>query len=58
MSCLTKRDAHMKVVRMTEAGRHILEAARKSERKGLQKNAGTMFTKRIFTMVMSGKIMA
>jgi hypothetical protein len=48
----------MKVVRMTEAGRHILEAARKSERKGLQKNAGTMFTKRIFTMVMSGKIMA
>ena len=26
-----------------------------SERKGLQKNAGTMSTKRIFTMVMPGK---
>ena len=29
-----------------------------SERKGLQKNAGTMSTKRIFTMVMPGNIMA
>ena len=29
-----------------------------SERKGLQKNAGTMSTKRIFTMVMPGKIIA
>jgi hypothetical protein len=29
-----------------------------SERKGLQKNAGTMCTKRIFTMVMPGKIIA
>ena len=29
-----------------------------SERKGLQKNAGTMPTKRIFTMVMPGKIIA
>ena len=29
-----------------------------SERKGLQKNAGTMSTKRIFTMVMAGKIIA
>jgi hypothetical protein len=29
-----------------------------SEGKGLQKNAGTMSTKRIFTMVMPGKIMA
>ena len=52
-------------VRMTEAGRAFLEArdlyfeiAWESERKGLQKNAGTMSTKRIFTMVMPGKIMA
>ena len=29
-----------------------------SERKGAQKNAGTMPTKRIFTMVMPGKIIA
>ena len=29
-----------------------------AERKGLQKNAGTMPTKRIFTMVMPGKIIA
>ena len=28
------------------------------ERKALQKNAGTMSTKRIFTMVMPGKIIA
>jgi hypothetical protein len=53
----------MKVVRMTEAGRHFLEARdfvlrnRSGAReKGLQKNAGAMSTKRIFTMVMPGKI--
>jgi hypothetical protein len=34
------------------------ERGSESERKGLQKNAGTMSTKRIFTMVMPGKIIA
>ena len=47
---------------MTETGRHFLEARdlvlrnrRESERK---ENAGTMSTKRIFTIVMPGKIIA
>ena len=33
-------------------------ADRRAREKGLQKNAGTMSTKRIFTMVMAGKIIA